>query len=166
MKIGAMSDTHGDNRALERAFRLLEREGAERIVHAGDIGRSGLSFLGFLAGEAGIPAYVALGNCDASLEEEIAYGPLAKTLAAGRTVSFEADGKRLSVCHGDDLCLLAGVATLSDAVFTGHAHVAGESRLGETRLLAPGSAARPRDGKPSCGLFDTATGAWRVFRMG
>lgn len=165
MKIGAMSDTHGDAKAMEEAFARLRAEGAEIVVHAGDIGRAGLALFGRLAEKAGIPAYAAIGNCDWMLEAETAYGLAPKNVAAGWTVSFEADGKRCAVCHGHDFRRLAALAAVSDVVFTGHTHVAGEGRLEGARLLSCGSAAQPRDGRRSCGLYDTATDAWRILPL-
>lgn len=166
MKIGAMSDTHGDARAMEEAFAALVAEGAGIVVHAGDIGRAGLALFGRLAERAGAKAYAALGNCDWMLEAEVAYGLAPKNVAVGWTVAFEADGKRCAVCHGHDFRRLAALAAACEIIFTGHTHAAGEGRLEGARLLSCGSAAQPRDGRRCCGLYDTATGAWRILPLG
>lgn len=125
-KIGVISDTHGTlDPAVADVF-----QGAGQIVHAGDIGRSGV--LKALARIA--PVTAVRGNMDA--------GPWAASLPAVATVEFE----NLRICVLHDLNGLqfdpqqAGISI----VISGHTHHPQLVHEGGVLFLNPGSASQPR----------------------
>ncbi len=158
MILGILSDTHNHLAAARRALAALADAGAEGFVHCGDVGDDVLDLLSAECLERGVPAWVALGNCDGW--GDAAYRGRPPGIAGfGRQVHFEAGGKACAVVHGDDLRALwqlAGSGRL-DYVFTGHTHRPELEREGRTVLLNPGSPARPRNGLATVAVLDTAT---------
>ena len=127
--IGVVSDTHGHyDPLLDDLF-----VGAERIVHAGDIGSGVLERLSRLA-----PVTAVLGNTDA------------REALPGLTLEAEVDalGLHIVVCHirGDLLRLRDPAAEGFDVVITGHSHSASVEWRQATLHLNPGSAGRSRFG--------------------
>ena len=69
MKVGLISDTHGQAGRLRDALRALGERGAEVIVHCGDLGSAAcLRALG----DAPVPARAVLGNVDGPQAGEFA----------------------------------------------------------------------------------------------
>jgi putative phosphoesterase len=129
--IGILSDTHGHYDAvLDDLF-----VGAERIVHAGDIGAGVLERLSRLA-----PVTAVLGNTDSP------------QLLPG--VPWEAEveclGLRIVVAHIRESLWGARdpVAQGFDLVVTGHSHRPSFEWSGGTMMLNPGAAGRARFGLP------------------
>uniref|UniRef100_A0A7C2BKI9 Metallophosphoesterase n=1 Tax=Thermosphaera aggregans TaxID=54254 RepID=A0A7C2BKI9_9CREN len=56
---------------------------------------------------------------------------------------------------------------IAGLVVSGHTHVPMDLRVGNTRIVNPGSVGQPRDGDPraSCGLLDSETMEFRVIRL-
>lgn len=52
-------------------------------------------------------------------------------------------------------------------VVSGHTHIPTDIRVGDTRIVNPGSVGQPRDGDPraSCGLLDSETMEFRIIRV-
>lgn len=127
--IGVVSDTHGHyDPLLDDLF-----AGAQRIVHAGDIGGGVLERLSRVA-----PVTAVLGNTDAP------------ELLPGVALEAEVDalGLRIVVCHirADLLRLRDPAAEGVDVVITGHSHRAAVEWRQTTLQLNPGSAGRSRFG--------------------
>ena len=118
MTIAVLSDTHG----LLRQEVVERLQGADAILHGGDINNQGiLDTLGSIA-----PVYAVRGNNDKEWAEHI---PL--------FLDFEISGIRIYMTHKKkDL-----PADLSpyDLVVVGHTHRYEESRVQQTILLNPGS---------------------------
>ena len=65
MKIGILSDTHGDVRRTEAGLDLLLQHPIEALCHCGDIGsESVLTALSAACLPRKIPVYAVLGNVD------------------------------------------------------------------------------------------------------
>ena len=128
MKIGVISDTHG----LLRPEVTAVLEGADFILHAGDIGGQDiLDALGELA-----PVYAVRGNNDwGSWGESI---PLLRELDLGG----------LRVCMSHMKRDLPADLSPFGLVVTGHTHKYAEARQGGTLLLNPGSCGPRRFGQP------------------
>jgi putative phosphoesterase len=141
--IGVVSDTHGYyDPLLDDLF-----AGAAGIVHAGDVG--GLDILQRLRALA--PLTVVAGNTDLPQ-----WGDGLPWEAA-----VEIAGLRVIVCH--IVASLVGkhdpVAEGFDLVVSGHSHKAAVEWRAETLFLNPGSAGRPRFGKPrTAALVDVKGG--------
>lgn len=146
MKIGIISDTHGNVDAWDAAMKLLE--GAEIILHAGDVlyhpPRLGC-YEGYnipeLAGrinESPVPIVIARGNCDAEVYEELLQIPVLSPYA------FVQHGDlRIVIQHGHTLIpqTMQNLAEKyrADVFITGHTHVPVIERMGSALHVNPGS---------------------------
>ncbi len=130
--IGVVSDTHGYyDPQLDELF-----AGAERIVHAGDIGT--LDVLSRLRALA--PVTAVLGNTDLPYWED----------DLPRETEVEALGLRILLCHiGKSLMGRHDpVAEGYDLVVSGHSHKAAVQWREQTLFLNPGAAGKGRFGIP------------------
>lgn len=134
MKIGIMSDSHGDRRAVERAVELAGK--VDLWLHAGDV-TPDAAYLALIS--AVNVAFVA-GNND---------WPDGKT---ADEMIVEAAGHRIFLTHGHiygvystlEMLVKAAKEKDADIAVYGHTHIAQEA-AGEVYILNPGSLARPRD---------------------
>ena len=130
MKIGLISDTHGQLRA-----RVLELfEGVELILHAGDIGD--LNIITEL--EALAPVHAVHGNTD---DSEIA-------ARFGESVELQIDGVRIGMTHGHVLGSptapgLRRMFPTADVIVYGHTHMQRIDR-GKPLIVNPGAAGPAR----------------------
>ena len=138
MKIGIVSDSHGDTQIFEDMLAVPGAAEAEMWLHAGDF-----------APDADVLAVMTdrrvvrvLGNCDFLVD-----GVYEET-------TVEIAGHRIFLTHGHcfnvrfDTAMLRAAAREAgaDIAVYGHTHVALEER-GDVTVLNPGSIARPRDGR-------------------
>jgi putative phosphoesterase len=121
-RIGVISDTHG----LLRPEALAALEGAERILHAGDIGDPAI--LDALARIA--PVTAIRGNVDR--------GAWAETLP--ETASVRAHGLRIHMIHDRHALRADPKAEGWDVVISGHSHRPGIEETGDVLWLNPGAA--------------------------
>lgn len=134
MKIGIVSDTHGNRKAVDTVVKLAE--GAKLWLHAGDCVEDA-EYLETVA-DTGV-AKVA-GNSD-----------WFNANAPNETI-VEAEGHRIFLTHGHsygvrfntDMLIEAAKAAGCDIAVYGHTHVA-EIQKGGVTVINPGSASRPRD---------------------
>ena len=140
MRIGILSDTHDEVARTTRAVRRLIAEGAELLIHCGD-----LTTPEIVEEFAAIPTYFVFGNND------YAEGELRRAMndvggvCLGRAGEFTLVGKRLAVTHGDSVTQFRRqMMGAPDYLFTGHTHVALDERTGGTRHINPGALSRAR----------------------
>ena len=166
MRLGILSDTHNHLPETRRALDLLLRRGAEHLIHCGDAGEDVVDLLSAACQEHGIRAHVAIGNCDHVTDARLAPAPAGIERAAAP--EFEIDGRRCLVLHGHDARRLhhAVGSGRFDFIFTGHTHRPQDEQAGPTRLLNPGSCARPRPGPPTVLLLDLPAGEARWLPVG
>ena len=136
MKIGIMSDSHGNVQAMETAVKMAGK--VTLWLHAGDC-REDAEYLKILSQTRVV--YVN-GNCD-------------WPGAGGKDEAIvEAEGHRVFLTHGHIYDVRYGLALLqqaaaeagADIAVYGHTHVA-DIVPGDVYVLNPGSVARPRDEK-------------------
>jgi putative phosphoesterase len=153
LKIGLISDTHGDLEAWNRAIDIFIQEEAETILHAGDILNHGVFNpvkpvydpleLADRINNSPIPIIFAKGNCDSKVDsvaiEYIIQSPFAFAVF---------DGKRFVVVHGDkhteeELTNLGKRYNL-DFIVRGHTH---EYKInnGKPMIINPGSPSLPKN---------------------
>ncbi|MCE5315209.1 MAG: phosphodiesterase [Armatimonadota bacterium] len=173
MKIGVISDTHGNIIAYEKALQFIGD--ADLIVHAGDV-LYHPPRLGFTDGYdipaladalnlLAVPIVIAQGNCDAQVYEELLEMPVQSPYAY-----VSCGDTRILVNHGHMLSRnqMIDIAHRykADYFVSGHTHVPVIERVGSIVLMNPGSPSIPKfeiDGipVPTVGLI-TENGAWVI----
>lgn len=154
MKVGILSDTHGQvDLALVAAREFIFR-GIDAVLHCGDIGSDMvLTEMASIFQTLEIPVYAVLGNCDIPSEWDF-YPEDIGVKILGRFGELELAGKRIAMLHSDDEKVFDRVVAADkyDYLFTGHSHVRHDRREKRTRLINPGSAGRGMH--PSCAVLD------------
>ena len=137
MKIGVISDTHGDVYSARAAVRLFRCMKVDQVLHCGDIGSP--EIVGLFSEW---PTHFVYGNVDSPTLKDI-------ILEAGQTChdrfgSIELDGRKIALLHGNDTGLLEQAAKSGKwhVICHGHTHTASRSHVGETLVLNPGAIAR------------------------
>lgn len=142
MKIGILSDTHNERDRTRRAVEMLVQQGAELLVHCGD-----LSGPEIVRECSVLPFYFTFGNHDADTVpylREAAEEHGATCLEWGG--EFEVAGKRIAVVHGH---LTSDLRPLVDArpdyLLYGHFHVPLDANEVPTRRINPGALYRAEE---------------------
>lgn len=170
MKIGVISDTHGNVTAFKKALEFFKD--ADMIVHAGDVlyhpPRLGctdgydIPSLVDVLNNLDIPIVIAQGNCDAQVYEELLQMPVQSPYAHA---SF--DGTNIVINHGHLLTRgqMIDLAIRYKAKYfvSGHTHIPVLDKIDDVVLMNPGSPSIPKyqvAGKlaPSVGII-AETGA-------
>jgi putative phosphoesterase len=171
MRLGLISDIHADHAALERAFKVLERQGADKVVCMGDLvekGPEGDRVVETLRANA-IPTI--RGNHDENvlrIVAELGRNELAEPLN-DQTLSYLSelpegrdyvwDGVRVKIAHGMpgqiDTYVFAeqlpkrfkrAVRSLeADVLLLGHTHRPMQLNVRGLRVINPGSVAGSRE---------------------
>ena len=154
MKIGIISDTHGNLPVVEKAIEVFRKNKVTAIFHCGDIGS--FEVLSKLA-SLNVPVHAVLGNVD-QVSNDWKYAPTNTGVQLhGRFASVEIGPHRIALLHSDDR-MARDRAILSgeyDFVFTGHSHEFHDYEVGKTRCINPGTAGR---GAPdTCAILDLKT---------
>lgn len=136
MRIGIVSDSHGDVRVFEKMLAVPGAADAELWLHAGDFAPDADD----LEERAGKRVVRVCGNCDFFVD-----GVYDETTvdAAGHRI-FLAHGHLFHVGYGTERLAAAAREAGADIAVYGHTHIALEQR-GDVTVLNPGSIARPRD---------------------
>jgi putative phosphoesterase len=147
MKIGVISDTHGDVPATLSALAVLDSLDVSMILHCGDVGVEVVPLL------RGRRTHFVPGNTDAPdrLRQAI--------VDPGHTFhdppgSLEIEGRRIALLHGDDVRLLNETIRSGhfDLVCHGHTHAFASSRQQQTLSLNPGAVSRTN--RPSLAVVE------------
>lgn len=195
MRLGILSDAHGNLAGLEACLRFLQRQGVEEYLFLGDA-------VGYFPQSAAVcdllarlPATVIAGNHEAMLLEilpmsgrmrDVIRPPaphdhrirrwLRRCEQAGPMRTAVIDGKRLLLAHGspaDPYCGRIGDAAqvpsgTFDILLVGHTHHPQIMTLADGRLLInPGSCGYPRDNGAwlSVAVLDTVSMAAQIYRL-
>lgn len=150
MRIGVLSDSHGDSRALAEA--LNHMAGADVIFHLGDYVKDSVHIKRVHPG----PLYVVSGNCDYFSG---ANTPAEHTVNIEGKMVFAAHGHRYRVKDGINPLYYRGLEIGADIVLFGHTHCSQIVRVDHMVLLNPGSVSRPRNTKrPTYGIIEITNG--------
>jgi putative phosphoesterase len=171
MKIGVIADIHGDIEALKLALDLLDRQGAEQIICAGDLVGKGPH------GEAVIDLILSrsitsvAGNHDVDLEPgTYSEDTLSFLRALPQTISFSWESISVLLAHGtpwSDFVYLFPTSqqhvfkrvareAQTDAVILGHTHVPLMACVQRTWIFNPGSV---------CGTFSSGTRTCGILKL-
>lgn len=155
MKIGILSDTHGDPRRTQAALDLLLAQGVQAVCHCGDIGsESVLNTMAAACLPREVPVYAVLGNVDVYQSDISAFPNGVGITLCGRTAELEWCGRKVLVIHGDDPHPFFDLVRSQrfDYCLTGHTHLADDFVQGRTRVINPGAVYRART--PSVAVLD------------
>jgi len=165
MIVGAISDTHDNLPAVERAVNRLNMEGVDLVLHAGD----------YVAPFV-IPKFKLLkcklvgvfGNNDGDHELlKKRFSETSNCEIRGRFADIIAGGLRIALLHGDDADLLNALINCNwfDVVVYGHAHTLGVRRQGNTLVVNPGEVCGYLTGKSTMALIDVEKRAARTVEI-
>ncbi|WP_303871580.1 metallophosphoesterase [Acetobacterium wieringae] len=149
MKIGVMSDSHGNLKAVKQA--VEEMGPVDVIIHLGDYVEDAL----YLRTITNAPVHILKGNLDSFADQ----GSMSLETTLG--------GFRVFACHGhkhgvkNDLHHLyyAGLEKSAQVILYGHTHHAYIEDDGQVLLMNPGSVGAPRlDDPASYGLITIEAG--------
>ena len=136
MRLGILSDTHGNLTTAAAGVRALEEAGAEFFIHCGDIGSEGSIDL-----LAGLKCAFVFGNCDFDRTKLSRYAESIGVPCYGSFANLGLDGKTVAVIHGDDFKLKQRLLSEQnhDYLLQGHTHLRADERVGRTRVINPGA---------------------------
>jgi len=136
MRIGVVSDTHGNMRSAESAAELLKQNEIDVVLHCGDIGSADI-----IPVFEAWPTHFVFGNVDGN------EGKLRQMIEAcgltchDRFGELQLEGVRIALLHSDDRPRF--LATIDsgdyDLVCYGHTHVAKHEMRRSTHVLNPGA---------------------------
>ncbi len=134
IRIGVVSDSHGNYVSLLRAFRQMGD--VDLVFHLGDHYRDGTK----LAEQTGATVIGVAGNCDSNLglmHELIELGSARIYMTHGHTMGVKVGVAELVKCASRNKC---------DVVLYGHTHVPKAFSERGILFVNPGSTAHPRHG--------------------
>ena len=132
MKIGVISDTHGNLVRTEQA--ILEMGQIDALLHAGDFGE------GFKELSLPFPSYYVRGNCDWD------------ELGTPEELTIRLGGQKILLTHGHKYDIKVRLTKLqylaeqenAQIVVFGHSHIPLQEEREGVLFLNPGSLSRPR----------------------
>jgi putative phosphoesterase len=141
MRIGIVSDSHGNSGMVLAALDRLRDRGIQTVIHCGDIDDASTVHL-----FEDFATHFVFGNCDHDrfgIRRAVAVAGLTLHEPFGR---LEVAGKKLAFLHGDDrrLFLELEQSDTYDYLFYGHTHQAAEHQTGKTHVINPGALHRAR----------------------
>ena len=149
IRLGVLSDSHGDLQRTSSAIDLLLKQGAEILIHCGDLVDPAIFQL-----FANLPQPTAIhsieGNCDSHVGDWPIRARQAGVVHHGRFAEFQVGDDRVAVIHGDDgqrmnAAIDSGIYRL---ICCGHTHRRLRAEFGNTVVVNPGAIYHPRDGLP------------------
>ena len=136
MKIGIISDTHGDMRSIDKAIPYLNK--CDLIIHAGDH----IDDAEYMYYATDVNVKCVKGNCDSY------------NMGGHYELTFSVKNKNFLVCHGHNHDVKMGINSLYrfakdnniDFVVFGHTHIPIYETIDNITFINPGSLAYPRGG--------------------
>ena len=162
MKIGIISDTHDDVRALDQALSILEAEGIATLFHCGD-----LCSPQTLEALSDFDVWVARGNMDRHPELEAS---ARKIIGNGRLAErhwLTLAGRSVLLLHGhrrEELRRLIS-SGVHAYVIHGHTHRRRNETVGPTRVINPGALGGVRWQQRSFCILDLVTDHIEFIKM-
>ncbi|MHC5026771.1 MAG: YfcE family phosphodiesterase [Planctomycetota bacterium] len=159
MRLGLLSDSHGQVATTRDAVAALRAAGAECLLHLGDVGSEEV-----IDELVGMPARVVFGNCDLDDAELGRYAQLVGVAVEHPCGTLDAQGLVVAFTHGHLSDVVArALATEPDYLLHGHTHVLRDDRIGATRVINPGALFRAA--RYTAAVLDTATDRLEVLEI-
>ncbi len=143
MKIGVVSDTHGDILGLKQAVETVGT--VDMWLHAGDYSQDGR----YLAELTGVPVVTAAGNCDGHTDAKID-----EFITIDSRNIWLTHGHRYQVKHGRQELAGWGRHFEVNIIVYGHTHMPDITWEQDLLIFNPGSASQRRCENPTCGLLE------------
>ena len=170
MKVGVVSDTHGDYTNIKKAFDEIFVD-IDFLIHAGDIlnhgprnpipeGYNPVELSNFL-NNLPISVHYAKGNCDSEVDSL-----MIKNFIQSPYLYLVIEGIRIVVTHGDkNLNYFKELSEKhADILITGHTHNYTIDKESKYILFNPGSTSIPKNHPHgTCGLIDIDAGEISIF---
>lgn len=157
MRIGVVSDSHGNLYMLDKAIKMMEP--LDLIIHLGDDYRDIIK----LKEKYKLPIEYVSGNNDFTAEKISE-----KVINIKGKNIFMTHGHRYNVYYGIDSLYFKALEENAQLVLYGHTHVQDIKNSFGVVFLNPGSVSRPRDGKPGCAMIlidDNGDVDFKLFRL-
>ena len=165
MLVGAISDTHDNLPAVEKAVKYLNEQKVNLVLHAGD----------YVAGFV-IPKFKQLncklvgvfGNNDGDHELlKKRFSETSNCTIHERFTQIEIEGYRIALLHGHETELLDAVIDSGyfDAVIHGYSHNRSIERKGKTLAINPGEVCGYLTGKCTVAILDTAKNEAKIVEF-
>ena len=157
--IGLLSDSHGRAAITRRAVRLLAHQGAEMLLHLGDVGST--TVIDALVADTDTMGRVGesrlvFGNTDFDIDQLGRYAAMLGIGVDHPVGTLDCDGRRIVFTHGDDESAMRNAVRQQAAYLChGHSHEKRDERIGQTRVINPGALFRAA--QPTVATLDTAT---------
>lgn len=136
VRLGVLSDTHGDLAGTRRAIELFRNRGVSAVIHCGDIGGTAI-----VRAFQGLETHFIFGNMDGEDERLRLAAEETGNVVHGWFGSLELGGKKIFFLHGHHFQRLDRAIRCGDwnLVCFGHTHQATLEQYGETVVLNPGA---------------------------
>lgn len=167
MLIGLISDTHGSFCNWEKAVKIFDEFGCEKIVHLGDYLYHGprnplpecydpFKLAESIKNNSG-RIYFVKGNCDADIDIDIL------GIQPTSYLIEEFDGYKFLFTHGynPDIQTAIKIAEKEkvSALIHGHTHIYRIDKISQLFIVNPGSVSLPKNANPkTIGIIDTSKG--------
>lgn len=143
MKIGVISDTHGDQLAIRQLIKVVTD--VDMWLHAGDCSQDAE----YLRSLVTVPVVAACGNCDGQTTARID-----EFVEIASHKIWLTHGHRYGVKHGNDELLLLAKHHGMNVVIYGHTHTPENCWCEDVLLFNPGSAACSYGSRGTYGILD------------
>lgn len=142
------------------AVALLRAEGAEALIHCGDLASPLI-----VAVLAALPSWFVFGNHDADMVPHLERAAAEfGVVCLGWGGVVELAGKRVGVAHGHmSVDVRRVLASRPDYLLLGHSHIASDRVVGEVRRINPG--ALHRADEFTVALLEVEVGEVRFLRV-
>jgi putative phosphoesterase len=158
MLIAVLSDCHDNIWNLEKVLPKLDK--VDVVLCCGDF--CAPFTLKMLAQGFPRPIHAVFGNNDGDVFLMLTVAKQAGNVTFHKPIAqLELGGKRIAVAHYPELGEALALSGKYDAVFSGHNHQSQCMTIGSTLWGNPGEV-MGRLGKPSFGMYDTATGQFEI----
>jgi len=155
MRIAIISDIHENFHNLVRSLEEMEKRGVEQILCLGDLMNAGIAKI---LVHHHIPTYLIWGNNDGEKVDIVkaSFREGSQLTVSLNTYDFlEFDGRKIFICHYDDLALPMAESGRYDAVFFGHNHKVSQERVGDCIVVNPGEICAQKSGNATMAIYDT-----------